>query len=97
MPERQERQITYLMSGAPHAPYLLVSLYTLRNHWQGDVVVYAWPESFDIVSRIAEDGRLGIQSHIREPKLRKKDGVGGNSQFLDKIDLTQTLDCDVSL
>ena len=91
------RQITYLISGQAHLPYLVVSLWTLRNHYSGPIQVHAWPESFELVSRIAEDKRLGITAHEREPKLRRKDGVGGNSQFLDKIDMTMGLDANVSL
>jgi hypothetical protein len=61
------------------------------------VAVHCWPESLPILEQIAKDPRLHIEYGCREPKLRKKDGVGGNSQFLDKIDLTMGLDCDISL
>ena len=93
-----KRQVTYLMSGSPHLPYLVVSAYTLRRAgYCGDIHVYAWPESFSFVQDIAKDDKLGIQCFLREPKLRRKDGVGSNSQFIDKIDLTMGLRCDTSL
>lgn len=90
-------QVIYLMSGKAHLPYLAVSLYTLRDHWPGDVIVYAWPESYPIVKRIAEDEELNIECRKREPTLRRKDGVKGNAQFIDKILLMQELDTDVGL
>lgn len=80
-------RIVYLMSGAAHLPYLLVSLDTLRRHWAGDVHVYAWPESFEQVERIAKDQRLFIDHvALREPEQR-----GKNAQFLDKIRLVRSM------
>jgi len=82
----QEFQVNYLMSGSPHAPYLLASLYTLRFHYSGHVVVHAWPESFPLVELIAKDHRLNIEARKREPAYR-----GRNAQFLDKIKMIQSL------
>ena len=87
-----KRQVTYLMSGQAHLPYLVVSLDTLRRYWKEDIVVYAWPESFDIVEEIARDKNLNIKCYKREPSYR-----GKNAQFLDKIELTQSLDCGISM
>jgi len=93
-----KNQVTYLMSGPAHLPYLVCSLYTLRQHYSGKVEVYAWPESMELVERIGRDRRLAISFHERHPKLRgRDDGIGGNGQFLDKIDLTMSLSCDFSL
>lgn len=87
-----KRRVVYLMSGRPHLPYLVVSLYTLRKHWDGPIYVYAWPESSSIVWEIANDGQLRLSTPVeREPKYRRKDGVRGNAQFLDKIALMQEL------
>lgn len=94
---KSNKSVVYLVSGPAHLPYLVVSLYTLRQYWGGSIIVYSWPESIDIVSRIAEDARLLINCYEREPKLRRKDGVKGNSQFLDKIDLMRSLDCEAAL
>ena len=80
----------YLLSGMPHLPYLVVSLSSLRQHWDGEVVVHAWPESYGLVERIAEDARLRIDCVKREPKLR-----GRNAQFLDKIALAMSLEGEV--
>jgi hypothetical protein len=89
-----KRQIVYLMSGPAHLPYLVCSLWTLRRWWTGAVSVYAWPESWEYVRRIAGDGRLEIQHFHREPAYRGKK----NSQFLDKIRLMQQLDeCDENM
>jgi len=78
------RAVCYLISGPAHLPYLVVSLYTLRKHWSGEVRVYVWPESQSIVERIAQDSRLDIQVIPREPRYR-----GKNAQGLDRIRLAQ--------
>lgn len=88
-----KRQITYLISGEPHLPYLVASLYTLRRHWTGDVVIHAWPESYNLAVRIGGDPRLGIADvRKRERQYKRR-----NAQFFDKINLFQTLDADVAL
>jgi len=73
-------RVFYVMSHPPHLPYLLASLKTLREHYDGEVVVFAWEESFPIVQEIAKDSRLGIEARFREPAHRDK-----NAQFMDKI------------
>lgn len=82
-----KQSVTYLLSGPAHLPYLTVSLYTLRKHYDGRIQVFAWPESHDIVKQIAQDSNLNIEVHKRIPEYRRKDGVKGNAQFIDKIDL----------
>ncbi len=77
-------QIIYLMSGPAHCPYLLVSLMTLRQHYNGPVTVYAWPESYPIVEMIAKDESLNVLAVQDEPEYR-----GKNSQFLRKTQLLQ--------
>lgn len=92
---KSEKSVIYLMSGTPHACYLVVSLHSLRRFYKGNVSIYAWSESYPIAKRIAAD--LGADCYEREPKYRRKDGVRGNSQFLDKIDLMRSLDCESAL
>jgi hypothetical protein len=90
-----KREVCYLMSGNAHLPYLLVSLHTLRRHWQGSVRVYAWPESFDIVERMARDDNLRILPIAHEPKYRARRDEGRqgkNDQFIDKIRLFSSLE-----
>ncbi len=87
------RQIVFLMSGTPHLPYLVCSLYTLRRWYSGRVVIYAWPESYDFVAEIAKDHRLAVDEvYRRKPTYRKK-----NAQFIDKILLMQSLPGEVNL
>ncbi len=74
------RTVCYLMSHPAHLPYLAVSLLTLRRHWKGPVVVFAWRESWEIVERMVRDPRLDFLPVKREPAYR-----GKNDQFLDKI------------
>jgi len=92
---KSNKSVIYLLSGMPHAPYLVVSLHSLRRFYKGNVSIYAWPESYPIAKRIA--AYLGADCYEREPKYRRKDGVRGNSQFLDKIDLMQSIPFDVGL
>lgn len=78
------RSVNYLISGRSHLANLVVSLYTLRNHWQGRVYVHVWPESADIVYRISSDPRVKILAQYKEPEYR-----GKNEQFLHKIQVMQ--------
>jgi len=73
--------VVYLISGPDHLPNLVVSLNSLRRHgWDGEVWVFAWKESADIVKQISEDRGLDIRVLLRRPQYR-----GKNAQFLDKI------------
>ena len=49
------RRVVYLMSGPAHMPYLVCSLWTLRQHWDGEIVVVAWPNSIELVEEVARD------------------------------------------
>lgn len=84
-----DRSVNFLMSGPGHLPYLAVALDTLRRHFDGRVVVHAYPESFPIVSEMAKDPRLRI-----EPRLWIPDYDGKNGQFLNKIRMMQRIDTD---
>jgi len=89
--------VIYLMSGPAHLPYLVVSLYTLRKYWDGNVKVFAWKESIDIVKQISHDPRLQIEVEESEPeyRARRDEGrQGKNDQFVAKVRLAQTLNYD---
>lgn len=86
--------IVYLVSNTPHLPYLVVSLYTLRQQYNGIIKVFAWKESIDLVRKIAEDKTLDIQVQHREPELRKEHGVRSNAQFFAKIRMMQSISGD---
>lgn len=87
------REIVYLMSGPAHLPYLVASLWTLRRHWSGPVRVHAFPESFILVRRIAEDPRLGIEAVRHAPQFRWK----RNTQFAVKQLVAMASEADVVL
>ncbi len=75
--------VMYLMSGPAYLPYLVVSLRTLRDFWFGKVVVFSWPESWDILNNyIARDRRLSVEPILIKPKYR-----GKNAQFIHKIEI----------
>lgn len=86
------RQIVYLLSANPHMPYLVVSLETLREYWQGPVIVYAYPESHEMLLKVATDGDLAIEPRKWEPSYK-----GKNGQFINKILLMRTLEDQLSL
>ena len=60
-----KNRVFYVMSGPAHLPYLLASLKTLREHYDGEIVVFAWEESFPIVDKMSEDPRMLINARIR--------------------------------
>lgn len=68
------------MSGPAHLHYLVVSLYTLRKHYDGPIEVWSYVDSWKFVQKIAQDSRLNII-----PQLWHTDYRGKNSQFLNKI------------
>ena len=83
-------QFVYLMSGPGHLHNLVPSLYTLRQqHPSHYCEVYAYPESYDVVKRIADDTQLNITPRLWDPVRFHK-----NCQFINKIRLLQTLRCD---
>lgn len=79
--------VCFVMSGAAHAPYLATALWTLRQHYWGPVIVFAWPESHDVVGKLCADTRISATCVKHEPAYR-----GKNSQFLDKLRCMQSLD-----
>lgn len=86
------RRIFYVMSGQAHLPYLVCSLHTLRKYWDGQVRIYAWPESYDLAKVIATDRRLGIERvELSEPPYRRSRAIGSNSQFLHKIQMARSM------
>lgn len=79
--------IVYVMSGSAHTPYLTTSLYSLRKHWDGEIIVYAFPESQEIVEQICKDKRIRAEFRTWEPERTKK-----NQQFVNKILIAKQLD-----
>ena len=92
------------MSHQNHLPYLVTSLRSLRDHWDGPVVVYAWSATdghegaYPVARRINDDRNLDVLVVCRTPEWR-----GRNDQFEDKQlvmmqqpaeDLTLYLDAD---
>lgn len=82
-------KVVYLMSGPAHLPYLVVSLCSLRAHWQGGVTVYAYPESFNTAKRICEDDFIQAECVLWDPEYR-----GKNGQFLNKIRVMRSIGSD---
>lgn len=79
------RTIHYMLSHPPHGPYLVVSINSLRSWCDYPVVLHGWKEtgSYDIVSQIASDRRLGlVEAEGRSPAFR-----GHGDYWVDKIDI----------
>lgn len=81
-----KRCIFYVTSYPPHLPYLVCSLYTLRNWWSDDVKIFAWQESREIVERIAKEPSLCVTAVPHDAAYR-----GHCDQFADKITIPQLL------
>lgn len=79
-------RVFYLISGPSHLPYLVASIWSLRTKAQftGEVIVFAWPESYPIAKMISLDKSLGIALVERTPRA-----VGHNSSFMEKIHLME--------
>lgn len=79
------RQIVYVMNHQNHMPYLVTSLRSLREHWDGPVSVYAWPENgkhpgaLNVMQHIARDTNLDVECIEHMPER-----YGKNDQFEDK-------------
>jgi len=79
------------MSGSPHLPYLVCSLWTLRKHWEGKLTICAWPEAYDLTLRIAQDERLAVSDvRERDPQFTERNGSCVNHS-LDKIRMIQEM------
>lgn len=78
------QQIFYLMTGPSHLPNLVVSLRSLRRHYQGQVVVHAWVESHTVAERICQDPRFAPIQCV----YRHADYKGKNAQEYDKLDIS---------
>ena len=94
-----ERSIVYLVSGPAHLPYLVASAYTLRQHYDGEITVYAWPESYEIAEKICQDERIRATPVLREPTYRGRlhGKRGSNDQFYDKLQVMAQAPGDVNV
>jgi len=86
------RLIFFLTSAIPHLPYLTTALWTLKEFWNEEIRVYAYPESISLVETICADKHLNAKAVSYTPKR-----TGRNSQFLNKISIAQQIEADVSL
>ncbi len=95
---RNSRGVIYLLTGVPHAVRLVVSLWNLRKHYDGEITVYTTQtESHEVGRLCAADGRLNVQ-HAMTSEL----DIPKNRQFITKVwlmpiapyDVTLYLDCD---
>lgn len=76
----------YLITGPSHLANLAVSLISLRNHWQGEIVVHAWPQSIDIATKICADPNIDARCEERTAAYQRK-----NAQEIAKIAYIQEM------
>lgn len=90
---RSDRGVVYLLTGAAHADRLVVSLWSLRKHYDGPVTVYTTqPESHEIGRLCAADSRLNIEHRTaRQTPTRR------NSSFLTKVEILPHVPYDTAL
>lgn len=76
----------FLTTGASHSANLAVALHTLRRHWDGEIWVYAFEDSYKWSKQIASDPRINAEAWMWfDPIFR-----GKNEQEISKIDIIQT-------
>jgi len=76
----------FLITGPSHLANLVVAIDSLRLHWNGPVLVYAFPESYQIAKQICEDTCTAATVIECDATYRKK-----NAQEIAKIALIQTI------
>lgn len=75
--------IIYLLTGPAHAARMVVSLWSLRQHYDGPVTIYTThPESHEIGARCAGDNRLNVDHRWFSLVSAQK-----NASFLTKLSL----------
>ncbi|KKN88390.1 hypothetical protein LCGC14_0249530 [marine sediment metagenome] len=90
-----KRRVMYLETGPAHFHNLVVSMWSLRKHCDVPILLYAWPQSYEVAKQIAEDDRLGIEEVIEwVPDWM---GGGTTAQSECKQQIIQTIDADVVL
>lgn len=77
-------RVIYVLSGPSHAPNLVASIYSLRQHYHGPIDVFVWPESASYVHRMAEDEQLDIHPIPHDPAYRAH-----SATYVDKTTLIQ--------
>ena len=82
-----KRAIMYLLTGPSHLMNAAVSMRSLRRHWTGDVLLYAWPESYDIAAKICYDPAIQAMPVPCDAIYRKR-----NAQEIAKISYIQNIE-----
>lgn len=86
-------------SGPAHAPYYLVMLRSLRRYYDGRIHIFAYPESYDVLSKIGADPKIQATVEKYEPIYKGKNGQFVNkihcaTKFAQKVDRALYLDAD---
>jgi len=79
------RVINFMLSDQPHLPNLVVALSTLRQHFDGEVWVYGFPQSIEIVKQVCADPVLDAKPLLWEPSW-----PGRNCQPIERIIMMNT-------
>lgn len=76
----EDKTAIFLITGPAHLPYAVVVLRSLRRHFNGRVILYAWPQSYGIAKEIGNESTLGVEVRERKPTYTRK-----NAQEIDKM------------
>lgn len=86
------KAVYYLATGSSYLHYLVPSVWSLRRYWDGEITIYAWPDSSEVAHEIAKDDRLGVKVKDWKPTYRKR-----NATFEFKPIMMQDINADVGL
>jgi len=84
-----KKTVVYLTTKHADLPNLLVSLYSLRRWWEGDIIVYSYPEVLHIVREIAVDKRLAFDYQRYEPVY-----IGTSGEEMSQQHVAMSVDSD---
>ncbi len=90
---REKKGVIYFLSGTSHAVRMVVSIWSLRKHYSGPIIVYTiGDESHEIGQKLSRDERLGVE-HREFPRMMRKK----NATYLHKLAILQDLPFEASV
>lgn len=81
--------VIYMNTGLKHANHVVISLFSLRDHWKGPVALIAGCDQSEQIFRYCiDDGRLGDLELIRwNAPTRKTSGFKSGTQYANKCEM----------
>lgn len=83
--QREQQGVVYLLCGTAHAVRMLTSIWSLRKHYSGPIIVYTiGDDSHKIGKNLASEPRLDVE-HRQFPRVMRRK----NAAFLNKLAILQ--------